>query len=300
MPALSSAGTLVSAIDQCIVNAKKSQKHVSEKRKLELDFHCPGLVRRVRHSRIASNLSFEFDSASSISELRDLRQFLRQYRKPVPGNAYHYNYKELGPLLKGIVKQEPEKSDGLWERFGEWIKQFLPDIDQDQLDRLEKFVQSVSIPEWMGKVIFYLSGGIILASAIWIIFREWRYYRRDGGYDRPTRMSPGAGGIRIDRHAITLDELADLPLHRKLPALLGWFIAYLMERGELPARHSLTNRELLRELRKQGSDNSAYFSDLVGASERIVYGNADPPQEQVNRLVEVARTIAVQGKAGAS
>ena len=291
MPALSSAGTLVSAIDQCIASAKKSQKNVGEKRKVELDFYCPGLTQRIRQSRIAANLSFEFDSASSISELRDLRQFLRQYQRPVSPGVYRYNYGQLDLLLKDILKKEPEKSDGLWERFGEWVKQFLPEIDQEQLDRLEKFVQSISIPEWLGKIIFYVSGGIILASAFWIIFREWRYYRRIGAYEKLVRIGSGPDGVLVSHQSLTLDELAGLPLHRKLPALLGWLIAYLMDRGDLPANHSLTNRELLRVLRKQGSTDSAYFSDLVSESERVVYGNRAPDQDQVDRLVAVARSM---------
>jgi len=291
VPALSSAGTLVSAIDQCIVGAKKSQKNVSEKVRVELDFYCPGLTQRIRRSRIAANLSFEFDSASSISELRDLRQFVRQYQRPVSRAAFHYKYSKLDSLLKDILKKEPEKSDGIWERFGKWIKQFLPELDQDQLDRLDKFVQSISIPEWLGKTIFYISGAIILASAFWIIFREWRYYRRIGAYDKLARIGSGLPGAPASHQPMTLDELAGLPLQRKLPALLGWLIAHLMDRGDLPANHSLTNRELLRALRKHGSTDSEYFSDLVSESERIVYGNRIPEQDRVDQFVAIARSM---------
>jgi len=142
-------------------------------------------------------------------------------------------------------------------------------------------------------VVFYGAGALILLAAIWILLREWRYYRRVGAYRRASFSGGEFSGDQWGHEPVALEALPELPLQRRVPALLYWVIRYFETRGDLPRNHSLTNRELLRILFRKKNHNSDYFSDLVGESERIVYGNGVPTEERVEELLQTARQLQV-------
>lgn len=291
VPATGVAGTLNTMIDKCISTILQDQKSRNEKIKIELDYYCPDLPGKIRRSSVSKNLSYRFDSVSSIAELRDIKQFLVGYR--IPGRkTYSYNYSEIGPLLEGIFKKSPEEQKGMWEQFFQWIKQYLPDPDEDDLNRFDEFLGLISMPNWLSMAILYVSGGVILMAAFWVLYREWRYYRRTG--TRRYRLRRGSGSILEageSEHAISLEELSNLPLKHRVPALLNWMISQFVQRGILPVSHSLTNRELLGILKKQKEKESKYFLDLLVATELVVYGNYPVEEQKVNSLIESAKSI---------
>lgn len=291
VPALASAGTLVSDIDHCIQQLSRSQGKGNVRLKAELDFYCPGLTGKVKRSPISRNLSWEFDSSSSVAELRDLRQFLATSHGQVTGNSFRFKYDNVGKIVGDVLQKAPEAQPGLWDRFVEWIKQYLPKLDQEDLDKFDNFVKSISMPKWLNDVVFYGSGALILIAAIWILLREWRYYRRVGAYRRAAFAGGDFSGNEWGHEPVALESLPELPLQRRVPALLYWVIRYFENSGDLPRNHSLTNRELLRILFRKKNRNSEYFSDLVGESERIVYGNAVPTEERVEELLQTARQL---------
>jgi len=291
VPALASAGTLVSDIDQCIKQLARAQGKGNVRLKAELDFYCPGLTDKVKRSPISRNLSWEFDSSSSVAELRDLRQFLATSRGQSASSGFRFKYENVGKIVGDVLQKAPEVQPGLWDRFVEWIKQYLPKMDQEDIDKFDNFVKSITMPKWLNDVVFYGSGALILIAALWILLREWRYYRRVGAYRRAAFAGGEFSGNELGREPVALESLPELPLQRRVPALLYWAINYFETRGDLPRNHSLTNRELLRILFRKKSRNSDYFSDLVGESERIVYGNAEPTEERVEELLQVARQL---------
>lgn len=290
VPAVSFADTASHAVDQCISKILHSQKTRNEKKKIELDFYCPRLPQIIRRSPLSRNLSYDFDSISSVAELRDLRQFLAHSRRPT-ANAFSFRYGDVDGIVKGILQVKPEPQPGLWDRFWDWLKQYLPKLDKEDSEKLDKFIRSISFSEQTGKILFYGSSAIILAIAFWIVFREWRYYRRVGG----TRKLQQRGGVAmesvIDFRAVSLADLPNLPNQYKIPALLHWVINYCVGQGELPPNQSLTNREMLRILKQQKSTHSRYFSELVGESERVVYGNAVPAEDRVAQLLAGAQAL---------
>jgi len=180
VPALASAGTLVSDIDHCIRQLARAQGKGNVRLKAELDFYCPGLTDKVKRSPISRNLSWEFDSNSSVAELRDLRQFLATSQGQVAGRGFRFKYDNVSKIVGDVLQKAPEAQPGLWDRFVEWIKQYLPKLDQEDLDKFDNFVKSIAIPKWLNDVVFYGAGALILLAAIWIILREWRYYPRVG------------------------------------------------------------------------------------------------------------------------
>jgi len=291
VPALASAGTLVSDIDQCIRQVDRAQGKGNIRLKAELDFYCPGLTDKVKHSPISRNLSWEFDSSSSIAELRDLRQFLAVSRRQATSGGFRFKYQDVDKLVGDVLQKAPEVQPDLWDRFIEWIKQYLPKLDKEDMEKLDEFVKSIAMPKWMNDVVFYGSGGLILIAAFWILLREWRYYRRVGAYRRAALAGGEFSGHAWGQEPVPLESLEDLPLQHRLPALLYWVICHFESRGELPRNHSLTNRELLRILFRKKNHNSAYFSDLVGESERVVYGNTVPTEARVEELVQTARQL---------
>lgn len=290
VPATTYAGTLLADIDRCIKNISLEQGTKNVRLKAELDFYCPGLTDKVNRSSIARNLSWKFDSSSSINELRDLRQFLGSGRGPA-GTAFRYQYEKVDEIVAGVLQKTPEDAPDLWDQFWEWARQYLPHLDQEELDRIDEFMDSITMPEWLNKTIFYGSGVLILLAAAWIIFREWRYYRRVGAYRK--LVAGGGAVLDVNREIVitSLDEVPGLPLGRQVPALLVWVIRFFERQGALPANHSLTSRELARILAGSNNQGSGYFAELVGESERVVYGNRVPPEDRVTELLAGARRL---------
>ncbi len=300
VPVFLYAGALENAIDRCIYRVTKNQQNKNEKKKVELDFSCPGLTGRIQNSPIADLLQYRFDSVSSISDLRDIRQFLGK-TGPAHKQSFHYDYVGVDALLKDVLIETPQESAGVWDKFFEWIKQYLPEPDPDNVDQLVKFLDSISAPDWLSKAIFYVAGVFVLASALWILLREWLYYRRAGPGAKRRIFSRSAGQNRDTPASImSLDDLSSLPMRLRLPALLSWVIREFVHRGDLPASQSLTNRELLGILQKQDNSNRDYFRNLVDASELLVYGNRQPNEEGIEDLLDGARIIDKPGEGVAS
>lgn len=293
------AGTAIDAIDQCINTISHGRKIHNQEKKVELDFYCPDLPQKINRLPLQKNLSYKFDSVSSIAELEDLRQFLMLSRK-LPGRAHHFNYENVGKIVEKVYQEKPKPHEGVWSRVWNWLKQYLPTLDKEQSEKLEKFLNSISLSEQNGKIIFYSSSALILIIAIWIVFREWRYYRRAGGTRRLQRADETVFGSTFDSKTISLNKIPAIPLKYRASALLHWAIDYCIGRGELPSNQSLTSREMQRILASENSAHSEFFSDLVGQSEKVVYGNAEPDENELDRLLASARELGAtaEGSAG--
>lgn len=293
------AGTTVGAIDQCIKTILHSEKHLYEQKKIELDFYCPDLPKKIGKLPLQKNLSYKFDSVSSIAELRDLRQFLTLSHK-MPGHAYRFNYQEVGQIVEKVYLEKPKPQKGLWSRIWNWIKQYLPTLDKEQSEKLDKFLNSLSLSERNGKIIFYSSSALILIVALWIVYREWNYYRRAGSSRKSRHIDVSGVGSVLDAKEVSLVQIPKLPAKYRTPALLRWAIDFCIGRGELPPNQSLTSREMQRILVRNNSIHSRFFSDLVGESEKVVYGNAEPDESEIERLLASAEKLSAstEGAAG--
>ncbi|MGW8246507.1 MAG: hypothetical protein ACWGOV_00225 [Acidiferrobacterales bacterium] len=292
------AGTAIEAIDQCIHTISHSQKFHSERKKIELDFYCPDLPGKINKSPLQKNLSYKFDAISSIAELRDLRQFLVISQR-APGRTYRFDYQEVGKIVEKVYQEKPKPQQGLWSRVWNWLKQYLPTLNKEQSEKLDKFFNSLSLSERNGKIIFYLSSALILIIATWIVYREWRYYRRAGGTRKLQQAGVSVPGWPAESRAVALNQIPTLPLQYRGPALLHWAIDFCIGRGELPSNQSLTSREMQRILVREKSAHSQFFTDLVGQSEKVVYGNADPNEAELDRLLANAEELSTSVDGGA-
>lgn len=292
------AGTAINAIDHCIDTISAGQKYHNERKKVELDFYCPDLPQKINRLPLRKNLSYKFDSISSIAELKDLRQFLMVSHK-APGRSFHFNYADVGKIVDKVYQEKPTPREGMWSRIWSWLKQYLPTLDKEQSEKLEKFLSSLRLSERTGNIIFYSSSALILVIAIWVVFREWRYYRRAGGTHAVRRAGEPGFSDAMDTRTVSLDQIPVLAVKYRGPALLRWAIGFCIGRGELPANQSLTSREMQRILVREKSVHSEFFTDLVGQTEQVVYGNAEPDEAELDRLLSNAREFGttVEGAA---
>ena len=290
LPVPAAAVTTSKAIDQCIDTILRSNRQQGDLKKIELDFYCPGLTREIARSPLQRNLGYRFDSVSSLAELRDLRQFL-QVSREAPVRSYHFNYQDVGKIVERVYQEKPEPQKSIWARLWDWLKQYLPTLDEEQSKKLDKLLNSFSVSERAGNIIFYSSSAIILIIALWIVYREWRYYRRTGG----SHKSSPAHGLQPDRSfdstPVSLAHISRLPAKYRVSALLHWAIDFCIDRGELPSNQSLTSREMQRILQTNKSEHSQYFSDVVRESEKVVYGNANPDEVELEHLLDGAQKL---------
>lgn len=289
-PLPASAGTTGEAVDQCIRTIQHSNKRQGDLKKVELDFYCPGLIREIARSPLQKNLSYRFDSVSSIAELKDLRQFLRVSREE-PVRTYHFKYQDVGKIVERVYQEKPKPQKGMWARLWDWLKEYLPTLDEEQSKKLDKLLNSFSVSERTGNIIFYSSSAIILIIALWIVYREWSYYRRAGG-SRKSAPTRGSQTVRsLGSAPVSLAQMSRMPAKYRVSALLHWAIDFCVDRGELPSNHSLTSREMQRILQRNSSEHSQYFSDVVRESEKVVYGNTIPDEVEIERLLAGAQKL---------
>lgn len=245
------------------------------------------------------NLSYKLDSVSSLAELKDLRQFLTLSRK-VPGRAYRFNYQSVGKVVASVYEEKPRPREGLWSRVWKWLKQYMPSLDKEQSEKLDKFINSIKLSDHSRKIMFYSSSTLILIIATWIVYREWRYFRKAGGTRRLRHAGVSDPGGFFDAKTISLNQIPALPVEFRPSALLHWAIDFCIGRGELPSNQSLTSREMQRILVREKSAHSQFFTDIVNQSEKVVYGNADPDEVELERLLGNAEEFSatVEGGAG--
>lgn len=282
---MSSADALVASIDRCLAQVERGKARPGDDKRLELGLYCPDTLDRIVSSDVAPLLSHEFDEVSSIADLRDIRQFVKSSRAPVTA-SFQLDYSGLDQLLKDTLRKEHELPKSWWDQFVAWLKQYLPESEEEDYQWLVEFLEKIRIPQWVADTLFDVSMILIILIALGILANEWRYLPGTGWQRRRKRR----GQIATPETAAPINvtsllDIQKLPLYHQLPALLLYVIANFEKSGDLPAQRSFTNRELLERLAKNQHDYRDYFFRLVSATESIVYGNQAPRESDVSQFM---------------
>lgn len=291
LPAITMAGSLAYDINNCIKTIESENKKGKGFVRVELEFYCPGTLSKIRRSHIAPLLTSEYDSVSSVDDLKDIRHFLHVTRKPLR-NLRQLDYAGLDTLLENTFRKEAPPPQSLWDQFMTWLKQFFPEQQEEDYSWLTDFLNSIEVPDWVLELIFDGSMVLVVVLALAVLVNEWRYYRQGGTRRRKRALKTPAKPEDHDYGAtLSFDNICSLPLASRLPALLNKVIASLIKAGDLPTQRSFTNRELLRTLYKGRHQYSEYFAQLATASESVVYGNIAPTEGGVAGLIDGARQL---------
>ncbi len=156
---------------------------------------------------------------------------------------------------------------GFWQRLNDWVMRMLsraPAESGANSNWLGRLIHSLlsALPKTAGEALVWLLFGAMLLLLIVVIVREVR--AAAGRRQRLPAVSPG-----LPEPAPPLLSAASPP--QEPVALLRWVIETLVERGRLPDRPALTNRELGRHL---PTELRSRFAGLAGLAERVLFGGA--------------------------
>lgn len=263
-----------------------------------LDEDCPALFKLLKKNPALQLLDPPLENTTSLNQLLDTRFLLSANNNPVDAI---YTVADKAFLQQLAVASDFETSPlelGLWERFKNWIKEHYKKDDESETDWgwLLDLLDKGRMPEWLGKVVYYTSIGLIILLAGMIVFNELRAARR-GGRRKPhrslaTQDNWEAGLATLE--SLNWEAIGKLPAQHQPGAMLRFVIDQLIERGWISDNRSRTNREMWRELRREHADSAGQFDRAVSLAEQSVYGEQQLDDSQLTALYETAQRLAGQ------
>jgi len=273
----------------------KAEGH-AESQRFDLYERCPALATKLESwSRDAGAIQID---GTSIEGLLDLQSFAAGFHEQPPSaQNITLDVNGLDALLAEVLIPD-EVDDGWWERFLQWLDEYVKDGDSVEFKRLIDWLDGLELPPWLGDVILKVSVVLIVVLAIIVIGNEIRL----SGVLRRSRRAPlrqalpGIPEAPQRARVRSLDELRDLPPRELAAAMLVIVGDALVERGWLSAGSSRTNGELARELSARSSDVAGPFTHLVSGVDNILYGDRRPDDATRQRLIAISRDIVERAR----
>jgi len=272
----------------------------SDPREFDLNKRCPRLAEQLASSLNAWNIDSVEVDAASVEGLRDLQSFAAGFdRQLESAEKFSLDFDGLDALLADVLVEE-RTDDSLWERFRRWLEQYAKGGESPGLDRLLQWLEELEAPPWLGDVILKASVVLIVLLALMIIGNEFRLAGVLHRLRRPRERQALAGtpAAAPKSHAMSLDQLRELPPRQLAAAVLEIVTVSLADRGWLSASASLTNGELVRQIGQRQSSLAGSFTSLVNAIENVIYGDRLPDDEVRQRLLVTAAELVERTRGG--
>lgn len=293
-----------STIQSCIA-ALRDLSRDGERPELEphdLDKHCPTLARDLKDLTGGEALSDMDIDAVSVEGVRDLAAIVDGFHRSAGASrSVDLDFDGLDALLDDVLIEKTSQID-YWDRFLRWLEEHLRDEDSPRLGQFLDWLEDLDAPPWLGEVLIKTSTVLIVLLALVVVGNELRLsgmprQRRRGSAKRLRPVaSEGAGEARVVR----FEELPGLPSRALAAAAAEMVTAAFAERGWLSRSASLTNGELIGQVRERRRAAARPFEDLLDAVESIVYGDRDLDDESRRRLVADAGTLLGDARQTAS
>jgi hypothetical protein len=143
---------------------------------------------------------------------------------------------------------------------------------------LERLLSHLNFKPWVGEAIGYTTIGLVIALALWIVWRELRYAnvltrrRRPASSLDRTEWAPQA----FARDA-RVDDLERLPLRERPSLLLQLLVQALRQSDRLGLERALTFRELSERAKLDDQLQRTRFERIARLAERQRYGARSQP-----------------------
>ena len=265
---------------------------------VQLEADCPGLTEILDGLNVGVQLNGPWRERLDSERLSRLADLLDHYEfhppSPRPDVA-------ALPALAASLRNAPP-SQSLWERFKAWLHSTLspsePARQASGLDWLDRLLGRWRMSASTARLIGYGSLALVIALALWILWRELRLSgvlqrsaRGPGPATAPARadwQSPGAAPLRVE-------DLQGMPSSRRAQALL---VQALCRTGRLGAARALTHRQLVEHARLEDAGERRCFEQVARLAERQLYG-VPLPEAQCEPIVDegigLYRRINLQG-----
>ena len=280
-------------LDRCIDSLFHHGDTVNRNADIQLSKQCPELA-SADFQALLKNLEPPLTDETTLAQLQDTRAALSYLAGPATSQR-SFNYQQLKNVLDAtyIERKTPELELSIWERFKQWLKEWLTPQDTEAPAWLIEFLDSINIPDGVAEFIFKGSMVVLIIIALLIIFNELRAaniltaLRRTRSKRRQQILSPEL----LSTSAMTLDQIALLDGNEQTRALLYYLLVHLMNKGVIPENFSLTNRELLDKSKQQRPDLFDSFSRFINFSDDTLYGGKHPASAQRSQAVQLVKQI---------
>lgn len=292
-------------LHRCVQRVARAEQreasHRAHRGIVQLEADCPGLTGILDSLNVGVQLDDPWRERLESERLSRLADLLDHYEfhpaSPGPDVA-------ALPALAASLRNAPP-SQSLWERFKAWLHSKLsppePAPQASGLDWLDRLLGRWRMSPGTARLIGYGSLALVIALALWIL---WRELRLAGVLQRPARgtgpatapprpdwQPPGAAPLRIE-------DLQGMPSSRRTQALLALLVQALCRTGRLGAARALTHRQLVEHARLEDAGERRCFEQVARLAERQLYGVPQPDAEcepVVEEGISLYRRINLQG-----
>ncbi len=237
-----------------------------------LETPCPGVTQALTELGLAQQIGEEWRGRLDPSGIGQLADLWRFYEGEPRFDAPHVE--SLAAAVSSLKLQSAPQS--WWQRFKSWLRSLLR---QDEMPSradngwLERLLALLTFRPWVARAIGYTTIGLVIALALWIIWRELRYanlltrrQRPSGGNARNEWMPQG---LTAEARAGDLDRL---PLWERPALLLQLLVQALRQSQRLDLERALTFRELSERARLDDELQRIRFERIARLAERQRYG----------------------------
>lgn len=243
----------------------------------QLETLCPGLTQALSELGLTQQIGEEWRgrlNPLALGQLADLRRFYEgEPRFEAP------RVDSLAAMVSALHVQNAPQS--WWQRFKSWLRSLLR---QDEVPSsadfgwLERLLSHLKLNPWLARAVGYTTIGLVIALALWIVWRELRqanvftrYRRTSSGIER-TVWTPLASAADV-----RAGDLDTLPLWERPSMLLQLLVQALRQSNRLGLERALTFRELSERARLDDDLQRARFERITRLAERQRYGARSQP-----------------------
>jgi len=285
------AGTAPRLLDECIRHLHEKEHLVKPDQSVTLTESCPSL-----HRLIDNPVFLQLDPAlankTTLGQLVDSKRALASINTP-PLNNRRLNRSGLDSILKSIYQQKTpaQLKKGMVDKFMDWLDQKFNEYFKHDNWFTRNFGKNLDEKAKQGLVntlivililiVIFLVANELRAARTMNLFKRRKHPKSEYKYEAESKF----------RSRINLNDIAELPLYRQVPALLRYTLQHLMEKQILPRRDNLTNREFLAIVREKLPQAGRDFELLVNQIEKVIYGNKSLAVGNTSKLYEHVRNI---------
>ena len=251
---------------------------------------CPELAAAINEGPWGAALAGTWADDLSTTAFRTLTELVPEYERPAAAELA-LRSDALDESLAALKLDEPTAELTLWERIQRWFDEQFGSRGDDARGWLEKWLEHLSPSERVVRYLVVVLGVVLVLATVIVVVNELRVAGVLAGdvLRKYTPLAPSAPDAEM--RALDLDDVARAPLARRPVLLLALVLERLRARSKAQLRDSLTHRELLRSAAGLSAEQGAAFAAVVGAAERVTFGDWRPEERDVDGIVARGRAL---------
>lgn len=285
------AQSLPPGVEDCLAAIRQERSADADAEPPVLGDLCPDLAAAIDEGPWGEGLAQSWANDLSPNAFLELTELVAVYERPAAGEGFTLRSESLDESIAALKLEKPAGL-GLWERIQRWFDEQFGSRGQETKGWLEKWLEHLSPSERVVRYLMVALGLLLVVATVLVVVNELRVAGVLAGdvvrkYAPLERVGPETGQARPR----DLDDVARAPLARRPVLLLALVLERLRARGRPPLRDSLTHRELLGAAAGLSAEQNTAFAAVVGAAERVTFGDWRPEERDVDAVVENGRTL---------